>query len=696
MSNKLALQDLVDLLAKKSKITKKEADSFFREFFQLILDRIFENDSVKIKDFGTFKLVAVSSRESVDVNTGEKIEIRAHYKLSFVPDKTLKNLVNKPFSQFETILLEDGVDFDSSDDTDLNDDISEDDEKEYIIDIPQEETVSNNPKETKMPEDKPEEAKKDIEQPIKDKVEGQPVRPTTPPVQYPSFSSYSYTYTVSSTEKKPDSITITLPKEDLVSTSANTVPPVKEDKTPAQDYSIQPEKQPEPKQVEEVKEEYVPQDVESNTVSAPIKTEDKKQRVVEEMPTPDVVENEIVTEATPQDKIKPDTRKRDSEKQYIEPIVPSRSELELDDLIDVDSEIETEDDVTLPPAKVLSKPSEEKPVDASAAKSNPWDLKHISDDDKIFTDEDPERPLLRDDDIVISETDFLDIEDSDNADKNIEPVVNQVGNNKPTTIRSVAYSENIDDVEIPYHDYYAPTLGDKIKKVLPWTLLGLVVLGFIAYNVIPLFNVKYDYENKLDRLNLTTSDTLPLIDETDDSIAETSSLLDSLKTNRPADSVKVTPAALPANVAPVPAKQDAASKKTHVPDREISKNLKIEVINKAQMYLLKYPPKTPKAEVTASEAIANKTEEVKKQPSKPKYDVIRRGVTLRNLSTKHYGNGDFWVYIYQANKSRIQNPNRVPIGTNLVIPDLDDYGVSSTKDQREIQKAKNLAERILR
>ena len=118
MSNKLVLQDLVDLLAKKSKITKKEADSFFRELFQLILDRIFENDSVKIKDFGTFKLVMVSSRESVDVNTGEKIEIRAHSKLSFIPDKTLKNLVNKPFSQFETILLEDGVNFDVSFDSD--------------------------------------------------------------------------------------------------------------------------------------------------------------------------------------------------------------------------------------------------------------------------------------------------------------------------------------------------------------------------------------------------------------------------------------------------------------------------------------------------------------------------------------------------------------------------------------------------
>ena len=84
MNEKLSLQDLVDLLSKKAKITKKEADSFYRELFQLVLERIFDNDLVKIKDFGTFKLVSVSSRESVNVNTGEKIEIPSHYKLSFL------------------------------------------------------------------------------------------------------------------------------------------------------------------------------------------------------------------------------------------------------------------------------------------------------------------------------------------------------------------------------------------------------------------------------------------------------------------------------------------------------------------------------------------------------------------------------------------------------------------------------------
>lgn len=113
MDEKLTLQDIIDLLAKKSGLMKKEADAFFREFLDIVVANVFEEEPVKIKNFGTFKLTKVNSRESVDVNTGEKIEIPSHFKLSFLPDKSLKNLVNKPFSQFETTLIEDGVSFDA-------------------------------------------------------------------------------------------------------------------------------------------------------------------------------------------------------------------------------------------------------------------------------------------------------------------------------------------------------------------------------------------------------------------------------------------------------------------------------------------------------------------------------------------------------------------------------------------------------
>lgn len=111
MSERLTLQDLTDLLADKQGITKKDAEVFLRELFAVISENIEQNNSVKIKDFGTFKLVKVNSRKSVDVNTGEAIEIPAHYKLSFTPEKSLRDLLNAPFAHFESVVIEDGVDF---------------------------------------------------------------------------------------------------------------------------------------------------------------------------------------------------------------------------------------------------------------------------------------------------------------------------------------------------------------------------------------------------------------------------------------------------------------------------------------------------------------------------------------------------------------------------------------------------------
>lgn len=114
MSERLILQDLVDLLANEKGLTKKDAEAFLRELLSLIAETIETADSVKIKDFGTFKLVKVNSRKSVDVNTGAEIEIPSHYKLSFTPDKLLKERVNIPFAHFESVVLEDGVSFEDT------------------------------------------------------------------------------------------------------------------------------------------------------------------------------------------------------------------------------------------------------------------------------------------------------------------------------------------------------------------------------------------------------------------------------------------------------------------------------------------------------------------------------------------------------------------------------------------------------
>lgn len=137
MNERLSLQDLIDLLAKQQNITKKDAELFLRELIAVISENIEKGESVKIKDFGVFKLVKVNARKSVDVNTGEAIEIPAHYKLSFVPDKLLKEAVNRPFSHFESVVLEDGVTFDgmesSTDDPDEEEqDAVSNNEKENI------------------------------------------------------------------------------------------------------------------------------------------------------------------------------------------------------------------------------------------------------------------------------------------------------------------------------------------------------------------------------------------------------------------------------------------------------------------------------------------------------------------------------------------------------------------------------------
>lgn len=111
MNNKLTLADIVDALASRKDISKKESENFLRELLDILTENVARDSIVKLRDFGTFKVVDVSSRESVDVNTGAKIEIASHKKISFVPDKTLKELVNKPFALFEPELLNEGVNF---------------------------------------------------------------------------------------------------------------------------------------------------------------------------------------------------------------------------------------------------------------------------------------------------------------------------------------------------------------------------------------------------------------------------------------------------------------------------------------------------------------------------------------------------------------------------------------------------------
>lgn len=109
MEDKITLSELVDLVAARAELSKQETEDFLKSLFETVENALSTDEWVKIKDFGTFKLTPVKARESVDVNTGEKIEIPAHNRIGFSPATVLKELVNKPFAHFETVLLNEGV-----------------------------------------------------------------------------------------------------------------------------------------------------------------------------------------------------------------------------------------------------------------------------------------------------------------------------------------------------------------------------------------------------------------------------------------------------------------------------------------------------------------------------------------------------------------------------------------------------------
>lgn len=115
MNERITLPDLISLFCEKQGMkNKKDAELFVRSVFDLIEEVLATEKYVKVKGLGTFKLTEVDSRESVDINTGERIEIQGHTKVSFTPDTIMKDLINKPFAHFETVVLNDGVELEDT------------------------------------------------------------------------------------------------------------------------------------------------------------------------------------------------------------------------------------------------------------------------------------------------------------------------------------------------------------------------------------------------------------------------------------------------------------------------------------------------------------------------------------------------------------------------------------------------------
>lgn len=142
--SKFSLNTLGKLLADKSGLSQVEAELFIRKMFDVCNQGLDADKQVKIKWLGTFKVQATKDRESINVNTGERFTIEGRDKLTFTPDNILKEIVNKPFAQFETVVVNDGVDFDEIDEK-FGEEQTEDAPAQVIDFLDEEKTATSNP-----------------------------------------------------------------------------------------------------------------------------------------------------------------------------------------------------------------------------------------------------------------------------------------------------------------------------------------------------------------------------------------------------------------------------------------------------------------------------------------------------------------------------------------------------------------------
>ena len=149
INEKVTRQDLANLLSEKHGMSRKDAELFIKGMFDLVEEALATEKYVKIKGLGVFKLTEVDSRESINVNTGERIEIQGHTKVSFTPDAALKELINKPFSHFETVLLNEGVQLEDTK-VETEEDVNEVVEPKVV----EEEIITKVEEERNVPEEK--------------------------------------------------------------------------------------------------------------------------------------------------------------------------------------------------------------------------------------------------------------------------------------------------------------------------------------------------------------------------------------------------------------------------------------------------------------------------------------------------------------------------------------------------------------
>ena len=640
MSERLILQDLVDLLANEKGLTKKDAEAFLRELLSLIAETIETADSVKIKDFGTFKLVKVNSRKSVDVNTGAEIEIPSHYKLSFTPDKLLKERVNIPFAHFESVVLEDGVSFEDTKESVVITENVNDEKAEF-----QAETAEPSDIDEAMDDDSSDEnssvAKGIVESGMLNKLADEQQLNSE---KNNNETNLHNNIEIESADKIISNSTndaeIAIEQESSQAINADNTEtniinePVQKDDTSTKadeasadeplvtiNATVESAQTSEPITKTTIETTQSPEVVTKTSVETTQSDEVAAKTAVETTQSPEVITKTTVdTTQSPEVAAKTTVVTTQSDEVAAKTAVETTQSPEVITKTTVDNtqspEVVTKTTVeTTQPDEENDKTSiivEKTTISENIATEIKRDNDNTNDASFKNTNENRSATKLTIDDSLISKP------DPETQPQSISTI------SQPP----VSHQEKEDE----YNDSWDEEYNSRKRNII-------IGAAFVALIVIAILVYRFQFSKPSESVNIantpieaTTEGPEKVADNNKD---ETPLVTDSLKvTDQPEEQSEIASQG----------KSDDDSVKTTIDNS------------------------------------AN---------DKPIIVTISRGVTMRSLGEKYYGLRPFWVYIYEENKDKIPNPNNVTSGTKIVIPAASKYGINKY-DPESVEKAKKL------
>ena len=606
MNDKLILQELIDLLAARHQMEPQDADAFVKAFWALVEEGLKHDNYVKIKGLGTFKLIETEARESIDVHSGERIEIQSHARITFSPDANLRDQINRPFAHFETVILNEGIQFDSVDD------------KSDGLEEELEENVSKNDEIEEV------EAKKEK--------------------KFPAYSEKNEC-TLNIPEEEPavkDEVEAVVSSDFIVpEEEMPLVKEVVEKPTPAE--SERGEEESEVFVEETVEDKEVDLSAEQQpTVAIPVQSQDNV--AVPVASTEDVASEGL----NPEVEVLESTISTSEVQSVVSDTVRVR-ESSTDSQVTIEVKIESQ---AVPEIQVVTNGPEARIISQTEEIQSKSDI-HFGDTEVDMQEES-----------VLSEKEDVVAEDStESLSDNTQDITDTVSSaSKPRTINDEAalhqrmYSLAAADTDnsSKKESWFDEPLPDK-KKRYPWCMIatvlfvGIILGGIVSWGLMS--GRRYIPESMVDNL-------------VKEEVSKSMEKEDSHQVAVSASSEK----------APL---EDAASIEHVAKSNHAEKSITHADADKTQTASVSLPALTNKEEpAKAIEKPAN--EKPKNLKDNVKYKItgtmgvhtVRKGDNLARVSMKYYGNKKLWPYIVKYNRKIIKNPDNVPIGTQLQIPQL--------------------------